>query len=208
MVVAAEAAIVFNWHSNTALIVSGALVQPFFVAIVNAFSYADVRGEGAAWAWLRVLERSWAVLLVDLVFALVAGIAILSIAGTDLLQKVLGTAVALVAVSMVFADVHATVADDAEPWWLLVPRSFGASMAVVWQGASFARALILFALSVLLPTATADLVQGALDARHIAQAAFWADALPEVLLLPVVQAFCTFVYLDAIGYEPSDPCRE
>jgi len=202
IVIAAQAAVVFMWHNSAALIVASVVTEPFFVAVVTAFTYADVRGDfSTGTTWLRVLERAWAVVLIGLFVDLIAVLGLESIVTADLLQKILGAAVIVVAVSLIFADVHATVVDDAEPWWLLVPRSFGASMAVAWQGATFARAIVLFVLSELLPSLVAGLVQNALDARHVPQAALWSNAIAVVLLLPFVQALCTMVYLDAAGYE-------
>ncbi len=208
VVIGAEALIVFNWHpkppiaENIAIII----IEPFFVAIVNAFTYADVRGDLSTGAtWSRVLERSWAVLIIDVLCWLVALIGFQSIASTGIFDKLLGAGVTIVAVSLIFADVHATVVDDAEPWWLLVPRSLAASMAVAWQGVAFARALIVFALVVLLPNLLAILLQSALAARHVPAPSFWANAASVLLLLPLVQAFCTQVYLDAIGHEPNRP---
>jgi hypothetical protein len=207
-VIGAEALIVFNWHTNAgiAVLIASFVVEPFFIAIVTAFTYADVRGDFSAQAtWLRVLERSWAVLIIGLLVDLVAIIGFQSIGAADVFDKLLGAGVIIIAVSLVFADVHATVVDDAEPWWFLVPRSLGASIAVAWQGIAFARALITFMLRVLLPSLLAVLVQNLLEARHAPAPLFWANAVSVLLLLPPVQAFCTLVYLDAIGYEPKHP---
>lgn len=208
-VVALEALVVFNWHAPAALTGASVIFEPFFVAIVTAFSYADRRGDwtnGAAWS--RVLERAWAVVLIGLIFNLVAALGLESVVTDDPLQKLLGVGVIVVAVSLIFATVFATVAEDAEPWWWLVPRSFGASMALTWQGATFARAFILFGLSTILPFLISLVVQDALDRHHVSQSALWANALMVMLLLPAVQALCTFVYLDALGCEPKRPCGE
>ena len=205
IVAALEALIVLRWRANpdTSILVASLIVEPFFVAIVNAFTYADIREDFSRSAtWSRILERSWAVLLIDLLTTLIGVVGLQSLLTADVFEKLLGCAVIIVTVSFVFADVAATVVDDAEPWWLLVPRSLGASMAAAWQGVTFARAIIIFALSALLPLPIADLVQRAFDAYRTPHAALWTHAIVIVLLLPVVQALCTFVYLDAIGYEP------
>lgn len=203
-VVALEALIVFNWHANPVMTttIASVIVEPFFVTIVNAFTYADVREDlTLAAIWLRVLERSWAVLLIDLLGTLIVIVGLQSIYTADLLQRLLGTVVVVVAISFIFADVAATVVDDAEPWWLLVPRSLGASVATAWRGTTFTRALLLFAVGTLLRLVITTIAQSALDARHVPQSLVWANAIPVVLLLPLVQAFCTYVYLDAIGHE-------
>ncbi len=206
VVIGAEALIVFNWHPKPPLAdyVASVIIEPFFVAIVTAFTYADVRGDlSVAATWLRVLERSWAVLIIGLLVQLITAIGFQSISATDIFDKLLGAGVIIIAVSLIFADVHATIVDDAEPWWLLVPRSLAASITVAWRGIAFARALIVFMLAALLPELVAIAVQSALTAHHISAPLFWANAVSVVLLLPPVQAFCTLVYLDAIGYEPN-----
>jgi hypothetical protein len=209
VVIALEASIVFSWRASaaTTLTVASVIVEPFFVAIVTAFTYADIRGDLSRGAtWLRVLERSWAVLVIGLLVNLVAALGFESIAIADPFQKLLGAAVIVVAISLVFADVHAIIVDDAEPWWMLVPRSLGASTLMVWQGQAFARAIILFTLRILVPTLLTSLVVAAIDKRHVPQAPFWANAVTVLLLSAPVQAFCTYVYLDVIGYEPKHTC--
>jgi hypothetical protein len=205
IVIGAEALIVFNWHPKPPLatILASWVVEPFFIAIVTAFTYADVREDLSTSAtWSLILERSWAVLIIGLLLDLITIIGLQSIVASDFFDKLLGAGIVIIAVSLVFADVHAIVADDAEPWWLLVPRSLGASMAVSWQGVAFARALVVFMLGELLPSFVTTFVQTLLEARHVPETLFWANAVSVLLLLPVVQAFCTLVYLDAIGYEP------
>jgi hypothetical protein len=207
-VIGVEALIVFDWHTKVPLAdeVAEAIIEPFFVAIVTAFTYADVRGDLSPGAtWLRVLERSWAVLIIGLLTFLISEIGFASISAADAFDKLLGAAVIIIAVSLVFADVHATVIDDADPWWFLVPRSLGVSIAVAWQGVAFARALIAFMLRALLPSLLAALVFSILQTRHVTESFFWANAVSVLLLLAPVQAFCTLVYLDAIGYEPKHP---
>lgn len=205
VVIALEAIIVFVGHpykQNNAII-ADVIVEPFLATLVTAFTYADVREDLSVRAtWLRVLERSWAVLIIDLLLQLIGVLGLGSIAATDLIDKLLGVGVLIIAISFVFADVHATVVEDAEPWWLLVPRSLGVSMAVAWQGITFARALIVFGISVPFAQLFNALIQAAFNAQHLPAAFFWGNVLSTVLLLPPVQAFCTYVYLDAIGHEP------
>jgi hypothetical protein len=205
IVVALETLIVLRSRANpdTSLFIASVIIEPFFIAIITAFTYADIREDLSPSAtWSRILERSWAVLLIYLLTTLIAAIGFESLFATDLFQKLLGTAVLVVAVSFVFAAVAAVVVDDAEPWWLLVPRSLGASMVVTWQGVTFARAIVVFALSQLLPMTIALAIQSAMNTYHVPHAALWASGVTVVLLYPIVQALCTYVYLDAIRYEP------
>jgi hypothetical protein len=204
--VGAQAAIVYAWNASAAIYVATALVPPFFVTIVNAFTFADLRGDRSSTAaWLRVLERSWAVLLIDLCLSLVASVGLGSIVSPDLLGKLAGVGMILIAASLVFADVQATLADDGD-WWMILPRAFRASMLIAWQSATFSRAMLLFAASNLAPFLVALPIQSALAAHHVPHAEFWSDAASIVLLLPPVQAFATCIYLDAIGDESMRPC--
>jgi hypothetical protein len=203
--VALQAAIVYLWHAKDAFLVALSIVPPFFVTIVNGFTFADVASEETAATWLRVLERSWAVLIVDLLLQLLADVEFSQIDSGDLLLQILGSFTLVLNVSLVFADVHATIG-DADPWWLLVPRSFAASMAAAWQRAAFTRAMICFAVLTLLPSLIDVILADAFGQRHIAHPDLWASALVLILALPPTQAFCTLVYLDAIGYESKRSC--
>jgi hypothetical protein len=205
--VALQAAIVYLWHAKDALVVASFIVPPFFVTIANAFTFADVAGEERAATWLRILERSWAVLIVDLLLQLLAVVELTQIGSGDLLLQILGSFTLVLNVSLVFSDVHATIG-DADPWWLLVPRSLAASMAVAWQRAAFTRAIICFAVLTLLPSFIDAVLAHAFGQRHIAHADLWASAVVLVLATPPTQAFCTLVYLDAIGYESKRSCGE
>jgi len=205
--VAIEAVIIYAWQAKPAQLVADAVVQPLFVIVVTAFSFGDLSGDGAAALWARVLERLWAVLLIDLLVVLIAAFGLGGIIAPDIGSRVLGTGLIVIAISFIFADVYATVADDV-PWWLLVPRSFAASMIATWRGLTFTRAMVVFALGDLLPAPIAALAQSYLQSLHVAHADFWSTAVPVMLLLPVVQAFSTFVFLDAIGYTAKHPCGE
>ncbi|HEX8806058.1 MAG TPA: hypothetical protein VF741_03870, partial [Candidatus Aquilonibacter sp.] len=93
VVVGAEALVVFNWRTTqlTAVFIASFIIEPFFLAIVTAFSYAEVRGDlSTAATWLRILERSWAVLIIGLLLDLVTIIGLQSIAATDIFDKLLG----------------------------------------------------------------------------------------------------------------------
>ncbi len=205
--VALQAAIVYLWHAKNAVLVANFIVPPLFVAIVNAFTFADLDGETTADTWLRILERSWAVLIVDLLLTFLVIVGFVYLESDDFFARALGAVMIVLYVSMIFADVHATTG-EAEPWWLLIPRSFGASMAAAWQRAAFSRAMICFVAITLLPTAIVYGLEAAFGQRHVPHADLWANAVTVALALPPTQAFCALVYLDAIGYESKRSCGE
>jgi hypothetical protein len=195
----AQIVVVYLWHARDASLIAITVAPPFFVTIVNAFTFADCSDEQPQATWLRVLERSWAVLVIDVLLSFVGGIGFGSIVSPLLIDRILGTGILVIFVSLVFADVHATVG-NAEPWWLIVPRSLVGSMAVAWQGTMFARAMIVFAVSVLLPSLVESLLQGAFILHHAQYPDLWASAATN-LLIPFVQAFTALIYLDAIKHE-------
>jgi|GEM_PF-5836779 len=203
---AAEAAIVYLWQGKGATLIAATIVPPFFVTIINAFTFADESGELPAATWSRVLERSWAVLVVDILLQFMTTAAFGSIVSPSLVDRILGAAVFVIFVALTFADVHATVG-SAEPWWLLVPRSLSASMTVAWHAATVSRTLIAFTVVTLVPTLVESLLFGTFDQSHVHHADLWASAVTNILL-PIVQAFCALVYLDAVGYESNRSCGE
>jgi hypothetical protein len=187
----------------------GSTVEPIFVTVVSAFTYADLRGDLAVGAvWSRVLERTWAVIVIDLVVNIVTDLGMQSLASADAVARILSVGVLIVGISFVFADVYAVVTEDPEPWPLLPLRALGSSMRATWQGLTFARAMLVFAVSAPLAELATTVIRFELARAGISQPDLWAQAPVVVLLLPFVQCFATFVYLDAAGYEPNHPCGE
>ena len=200
---------VYSWHTSAALPTAALAFEPIFVAVVTGFAYGDLRNDASTGSiWARILERAWAVIVVDFIVNFVTELGMQSLASADLVARILSVGVLIVSISFVFADVHAVVTDDADPWPLLPLRALGASMASAWQGLTFARATIVFALSGPLAEFATSAIRFELARSGVAQPDLWAQAPIVVLLLPFVQTFATFVYLDACGVEPNRSCGE
>jgi hypothetical protein len=202
LVIAAEGVTVVTWHSPAAYYVASAIFLPLFVTVVYAFAIGDVDGSMTTAAiWSRVLERAWAVIVIDLLVSLVATLALLAMGSTDLLVQIFAIPSLLLSVTLVFADVHAVATRKAEPWWMLIPRSFAVSVATALGPDMLGRAFLLAFVTQFLPSLVSTLLQSTLEARHVSFSDFWAFGPLSAVIVPPLGALVALVYLDATGYE-------
>jgi hypothetical protein len=175
------------------------------VALVNAVSFADAGGTmSPAAMWSRALERCWAVILISLGLDLTLIVGLASIDASDIFDRVGGSVLLVLCVALVYADVDAIVSED--PWWLQIPGALARSASVAWRGNGFTRALLVFVCETFLVGGAAFGLKAGFARAGLMHPDVWASGLSTVLFLPPLQAFATFVYLDAIGYEPKRPC--
>ena len=195
--VAAEGALVRYMHAPLGEGLANALVLPIFATIVYAFAGADARnGDATGNVWLRVLERVWAVIVIDFITFVIAASSATSGAQT-LAAVIVGSLELLLVVLFTFVDV-AAVLDDEESWVLLIPHAFVKGVTIAWSRGTLIRCFILYALQL----AVGWIAFGTLTAfQHyrIAGGEFWANlALTTVLYLPIC-VYTVVVYLDAAG---------
>jgi hypothetical protein len=175
------------------------VLAPIFATIVYAYTLGDVdatlHGRGL---WLRVLERAWAVIVIDDAIGIAAQNTIVP-ASLDLTSEIVAVLMLFLMALLTFADVHAVADPNAEPWWMLVPRAVRGSVAATLMLGVLSRAMLLVAAGLLVSAAAAAAVAG-LGALHVAHAVFWGNEL-LLLLAPPLNALTAFVYLDAVGYE-------
>ncbi len=167
----------------------------FFVAVVSSAVFAEASEAGAAGMWGRVLERSWAVIIISLATDISADVGLTGLAQTGIADKLLAASVILITVSLTFASVDAVVSADA--WWFVLPAAISRSMTISWRGDVFARALLAFVVGNIGVLGLFRLLEPALARTHAAFPVLLASGLSTVLLLPLVQTFATIVYLDA-----------
>jgi hypothetical protein len=162
------------------------IILPVLTTIVYAFASADAKpgGPAAGQAWERVLERAWAVIVIDFLYALVVGTGM----DASLRSSPAGVLTAVVSLSLgvflIFADASATLDDGIAVWWI-VPVSLLRSIAVTLRAPVFSRALVIFSLQ-LLVYVLASLV-----------AAPWAQIVLNSAAVPPIAALTALVYRDA-----------
>jgi hypothetical protein len=199
-------AIGLRWTAPAISFLTAEVAGGIFLAIVTCTAFGDAAGLTRAQVWDRALERSWAIIVLGFVVDLLSLVAFSGLEASDLTLTLLGIAVMLMAATLVFATVAASVSDD--DWWWLVPSALSHSMLAAWRSGIFPRALILLGISEFGEYALALALQSGLSSLHIPSPALWAGGLANALLIPPVQTLATFIYLDAIEYRPPRPCSE
>lgn len=170
------------------------LVLPVLTTIVYAFTLDDARG-GTGNPWARVLERLWAVIVIDFLTTILSWLGqTFAIAG-DVLDVLTGAAMMFFYALLILADASAVV-DDEHDWLLLIPRSFGHSFSLSWRRENLWRVLVLFAIQTVIATFVFA-IQGVLDAHKVPFADFWAAVPLLTLTTPPMAALIALVYMDA-----------
>jgi hypothetical protein len=204
LLIGVQALVVLVWHVPHGLIYSSLLLPPLLTTLVYAFVWADTEEErpAAASTWERVLERSWAVIIIDLGVGYVQGSGVNGIASSDPFEIVSGIAILVLTAPLVFVDVSATV-DEMPVWWIL-PGAFWRGVRAIRSGSTYLRAVAIVAIGILTFLVQAPLMNW-MQAAHLANAEFWAQVPIGTLTVPPIAALTALVYRDAKRTAASDP---
>ena len=200
--IGAQALIVFVWRIPHGLDYSGFVLPPILTTLVYAFVWndSDEAPQTAASTWERVLERAWAVIVIDLLFSILVNTGISALVVQDPIGVVLGIVILTVAVPLVFADTSATV-DEMPVWWLL-PGAFWRSVRAA-RGTVYLRAIAILALGLLSLFAQKPLFDWMHHAQ-IANAEFWAAVPLNAITVTPIAALTALVYRDATRKAAND----
>jgi hypothetical protein len=206
LVIGAQALVVFVFRVPNGIAYSGFILPPLLTTLVYAFVWTDTEPvpEPGAATWERVLERSWAVILIDLFVTLVQANGVAGILDPDPIVKALGVAVLVLTAPLVFVDASATV-DNLPVWWVL-PGSFWRGVRAVRNRPAFVRALAIVAIGLLVFLAQ-DRLFDWMHHAAIANAEFWSQVPIGTGTVPPIAALTALVYRDAtrpIAGEPED----
>jgi hypothetical protein len=195
-----EALVVFSGRFAAGFAIANDLVVPIVVAIAYAFTAADAAANrDARSVWLRILERAWAVIVIDFVLDFITESAIASVKQGGLLDLLMGSLTQLLAATLVFVDV-AAVLDDDDNWLLLVPRAFGRGIALAWQPGNLWRCFVIYSLQFVV-FAIGVAVLALFERFGIRGGTFWAFLALGTVLAPPISAFTVLVYFDAAGID-------
>ena len=178
------------------------LLGPIIVTVVYVHAKNDATEDGAAASdlWGRVLERLWAVILIDfaatgLTFVFGLGLAHAFTPSGSVADLFAGALGLLAFGLIVFADVHASVSESVSTLMLL-PDAIATSAALAVRNLS--RVFFLLALSIFVSTGS-SFAYGALHQHHVPNDAFWADLLFEIIFAAPLAAVVTAFYLDCLA---------
>ena len=201
-VAAIQAVLYFSVHVHRIESLVFLLLGPVIVTVVYVHAKNDAAGDGvsASELWGQILERLWAVILIDFVgfclnFALGAALGAAFLPGgglSDLL--VAGGSLAALGITM-FADVRAAVAKNVSPLRVL-PDAFSASARLALRNAS--RIFFLLAVNIFASTLVSVLYVE-LHARHVRDDVFWSNVLLEVVFAALLAALTTAFYLECLA---------
>ena len=192
--------------SPRALTIVDEVLGGALTALVTARVFGDVAKLTSAQIAERAFERSWAVIVLCFGIDLIALVGMSGLEAGGIVNTLLASGVLLMAATLMFAPVDATISD--EHWARIALSALSRSILAGWRSDVFARALIVLALNEIAPLWLVLLLQSALAALHVGQPALWASGLGTVLVVPPVWTFATLAYLDAIRYEPKRTCND
>lgn len=173
------------------------LVPQVATAIAYALAGADALGQPPrGQLWVRVLERLWAVVIVNAVPS-AAGLAAATAVGTsvDAQTFFMQLALMLVAILLAFADVAAVIQPDLRMRDVL-PFSIARSARLVANTLIWMRVLGLMIVDALLMAAVTVGTQ-ALARAGLGVPAFWAYAGASTLITVTLAVFLALLYVDA-----------
>lgn len=192
-------------HNDAVALTSALIMGSALDAVVLVRTKADVDGH-ARTPWEHVLERLWAILIVNFIFTFMTMSGLGLLLASDIITRLLGMLTLLFAIAMVFAEAIAAVGDE-ERWWFLVIAAVGESIRTAWRGSNLWFAGALFAAQ-LLPVALGNALQPLLTLHHVPDASFWSNVPVGILLAIPLDVVIVLAYLQMTGYEPKLPCGE
>ena len=202
--IVAQAAIVLSWRAPEAIVIAQATILPVLSAIVYAFAYADAQAQETSDSrvWLRVLERSWAVIAIDYGLNAIIGAALGSPqSSANVFGALAGGLLLFLTALLLFADVSATV-DDGDGTLMLIPRSILRSVAAALYPGNILGAIAIVSMELVLAMLEGLLSQ-ALVAAHVAHALLWASVPLTTIATVPIGVYTTLLYLRYRSKKPS-----
>lgn len=173
---------------------------PLVGVVVMVFSGADAAGTlpGAASRWERILERGWAIVVLDAGISFIQTLGLQATAQGDALNAILGMFALFLTAMLVYAEPFACLDAGVRPF-SLIPFALMRSMMLAWVNVS--RVFSLFAIELALSIVDLGIVQihglGGAAAGQWFDLAFWTFATA-----PLATLF-TVAYLDTLAQERS-----
>jgi hypothetical protein len=183
------------------IIVAVTIVSPILILIVYVFVGADATGQevplGARWE--RIFERSWAIIVIDLVTSILTGYAIGGLSTLDASSLLVGVIAYALVMLTIYADINAAL----EPKFSalrLIPNAFLRSATLAMHRWNIFLTLTLVATSMVLSILPV-LFATWLTRMHVANADFWALIPLQTLLQVPFAALVVVVYFECVARE-------
>jgi hypothetical protein len=197
IVFAAQAAFVAFAHIKYAELYAELLAPPLLITVVTVFVGADATGTlSVAQCWERVLERAWAIIVIDVGLSFVNASGLQTVQAGDATNVVFGFLTLLLSGMLLYAEPFAALEKDTQTL-TVVPFAILRSMMLAWVNMS--RVFALLALQIALDIGVLLAEQGA--RRAGIDAHIWVDLLLQTLLAVPLAALYAVAYLDTVSQE-------
>lgn len=196
-VIALEALFYSFVHVRFAELYALLIGPPLLVVVVTVYAGCDAREVMPldSERWSRIVERAWAIIVVDVALSLVTGVGFEAMQLGDAKDVFMGTLVLFLAAMLVYAEPYICLADDVQAL-SLVPFAILRSMMLAWVNMS--RIFSLFALQLVLSIADVWLEQQSI--RLFKTPAWTAMVYWAVVNVPLAALFAV-AYLDTLSQE-------
>ncbi|HZT11911.1 MAG TPA: hypothetical protein VFA29_03880 [Candidatus Baltobacteraceae bacterium] len=184
-------------HVRASQLYATLVAEPLLITVVIVYVGCDARDvlPTPAERWSRIVERAWAVIIVDVGLTIVNGVGFGAMQEGDPVNVVLGTLVLFLGAMLIYAEPYLCLNDEA-PLLAMIPLSIVRSMMLAWVNMS--RVFSLFALE--LAVAIADLYLEQL-CTHWFKTAVWADFVFWTIANVPLSALFAVAYLDTLSQE-------
>lgn len=187
-------------HVKFADMYAALIGPPLVTVVVTVFCGADANGTlpTAGARWERILERAWAVILLDvgISFAILAGEQSMMLTG-DAGDILLGILTVFLSAMLVYAEPFACLSEEVRTL-TLVPFALLRSMTLAWVDMS--RIFALFALQLVLQIVL-EFVQQVLTHNRMQSAVPWVEMALGTLITAPLAALFAVAYLDTVAQE-------
>lgn len=185
------ALVVFTRLPNVKMFVE-LIGSPLVVLVVTAFTGADATGKGSPkQCWERIVERGWAIVLIDFALSFINGNGLGGVQSTDATNVLYGFLTLLLGGMLVYAEPFAVLTNEVTPW-MLVPFAMLRSMALAWV--NFSRILALTAVQLGIGLLLQIAVRYGAPMHVDADLWFWI--VGQTLVSGPLAALFTVAYLD------------
>lgn len=197
MVLALEALFYHFVHVRFSDFYAELIGQPLIIVVATVYAGSDAREAmpKPSQRWARIVERAWAVILLDVALSFVNVVGFDTMQAGDFGNFLIGTLVLFLGAMLIYAEPYLCLDDRAEIWTML-PFAILRSMMLSWVNMS--RIFALFALELSVMLAEYYVHQGA---GRVLKDPVWIDMIFSTLISVPLAVVFTVAYLDTLSQE-------
>lgn len=193
-----EIAFYLNVHVKAADFYALLIGSPLISTVVMVYVYADATGDlcAAGTRWERIIERAWAMIVIDVAITFVQETSLAMLPGPGFSTILAGFLALLFTAMLVYAEPF-ICSEKGVGALVLIPLSLYRSMILAWVNMS--RIFALFAVVLAIATAF-QLIDSNVHGPEAERTVWIALALPTFVMAPLAALF-TVAFLDTLAQE-------